>query len=55
MLEGWGLIFVRESALLSLLSLSQSRHNEEYTAAGIMTTESCPHMMDARTERTYFY
>lgn len=31
--------FVGESALLSLLSLSHSRHIEEYTATGINTSE----------------
>lgn len=52
-LEGWGWgvgmggDFVRESARLSLLSLSHSRHIEEYTATGIMTTELCSHTTDA--------
>lgn len=48
--RGVGGDFVRESARLSLLSLSHSTHTEEYTAAGIMTTELCSHTADVHTE-----
>ena len=52
---GWGGggDFVRESALLSLLSVSHSRHVEEYTATRIMTSELCFHAAEAHTEGTY--
>lgn len=45
--------FVRESARPSLLSVSHSRHVEEYTATGIMTSELCFHAAEAHTEGTY--
>lgn len=44
---------MRESARPSLLSVSHSRHVEEYTATGIMTSELCFHAAEAHTEGTY--
>lgn len=52
---GWGGDFLRESACLSLLSLSHSRHIEEYTATGIMTSELCSYTTDEHSEGTWCY